>query len=198
VLVAALGIATALVVMLTLRVQSVSRSYQRLAFLSARPHAGIAVPTFQASTLEGNSVTVGEIRDSAPAQVLFVFDTKCPYCRQTIPVWKRIADSLGRLPRPPQVLGVSLDSLEVTEMYAKEHALPYPVVRFPLRKLARLYRATTIPVTMVLDYQGTVVFAHTGLLDQPAVLDSVYGAVSRARRDTVLIAGRGPEPRSLP
>ncbi len=96
------------------------------------------------------------------------------------------------------MLGVSLDSLEETRKYAEEQALPYRVVRFPLRKLARLYRATTIPTTIVLDYQGTVVFAHTGMLDQPAVVDSVYGAVSRARRDTVLIAGKGSEPRSLP
>ncbi len=64
-LVAALAIATALVVVLTLRVQSLSRSYQRLALLSARPHAGIVVPTFRTATLEGDSVTVGEIHDSA-------------------------------------------------------------------------------------------------------------------------------------
>jgi hypothetical protein len=72
------------------------------------------------------------------------------------------------------------------------------VVRFPGRKLARLYRATTIPMTMVLDYQGTVVFAHTGLLDQPAVVDSIYGAVSRARRDSTLVAGKAPNLKSFP
>ena len=127
-----------------------------------------------------------------------MFDTKCPYCRQTIPVWKRIADSLGRLPRPPQVLGVSLDSLEETGRYAQELALPYPVVRFPARKLARLYRATTIPATLVLDYTGTVVYAHTGLLNQVAVVDSVYEGVSRARHDSTLVARRASSLKASP
>src|ERR1044071_1211731 len=75
-----------------------------------------------------------------------------------------------------QVLAISLDSVERTRRYVNEHALRFTVVTFPSDKYQRLYRANSVPQTVVLDGTGAVVYAHVGLLRSGPVLDSVYRA----------------------
>lgn len=172
----ALLAASGLVFLLSSRNRQLSADYRRLRQLSTLPHAGIVVPTFRTATLERRTVVVGELTDSAARQVLFVFNTTCPFCLATIPEWKRLTDSLGRL-GGVQVLAISLHSPDSTRRYVGDHEIAYPVLTFPDGKLARLYRAVAVPQTVVLDWRGTVLYAKTGTLD-PGSLDSVYAAVT--------------------
>ncbi len=175
-LVAALVAASGLVVVLSRRCRELSADYQRLRVHATLPHAGTMVPTFRTATLQGRPVVIGELADSTARQVLFVFNTTCPFCRATVPVWQRMADSLGRL-GDVHVLAIFLDPLDSTEHYVATHAVRYQVVTFPQRKLKRLYRAVAVPQTVVLDWKGTVLYAKTGVLDS-VTLDSVYAAVT--------------------
>ncbi|MBV9109632.1 MAG: TlpA family protein disulfide reductase, partial [Gemmatimonadetes bacterium] len=113
-------------------------------------------------------------------QVLFVYTTTCPYCKATLPAWKRItavADTMTAA--KAQVYGVSLDSADVTRRYAQANALPYPTVRFPEERYVSMYRASAVPLTLVLDERGRTVYAHVGEISAPAVIDSVLDAVKR-------------------
>lgn len=177
VLTVALVGASALVLILSKRLHDLSAAYRELRQLSTLPHAGTVVPTFRTATLAGDSVTVGETADSTARQVLLVFNTTCPFCRGIIPLWHRMANSLGRVGTPMRVLAISLDSAETTRRYVAEHALRYPVLLFPQAKLKRLYRATAVPQTVVLDWTGTVLYAKTGILDSIS-LDSVFAAIT--------------------
>ena len=182
ILAATLVAASALVLLLSRRLRDLSGDYRKLQQLSTLPHGGTVVPTFRTVTLRGDTVTVGEVADSAAKQVLFIFNTTCPYCRGIIPLWHQVTDSVKGLGRPVQVLAISLDSADTTRHYVAEHALRYAVLTFPQPKLQRLYRGVAVPQTMVLDWRGTVLYAKTGTLD-PASLDSVYVAVTgRSRR----------------
>lgn len=172
----ALLAASGLVFVLASHNRALSADYRKLRELSTLPHAGTVVPTFRTATLERRPVVVGELTDSTARQVLFVFNTTCPFCLATIPEWKRLTDSLGRL-GGVQVLAISLHSPDSTRRYVADHEIAYPVLTFPDGKLARLYRAAAVPQTVVLDWRGTVLYAKTGTLD-PASLDSVYAAVS--------------------
>ncbi len=51
------------------------------------PYAGFVVPAFGTTTLSGDTVTIGQ---AAPGshQVLFIFDTKCGFCADALPLWK--------------------------------------------------------------------------------------------------------------
>jgi peroxiredoxin len=171
----ALLAASGLVFVLASHNRALSADYRKLRELSTLPHAGTVVPTFRTATLDGRPVIVGELTDSAARQVLFVFNTTCSFCLATIPEWKRLADSLGRL-GGVQVLAISLDPGDSTENYVAEHAVRYPVLTFPQRRLKRLYRAVAVPQTVVIDWSGIVLYARTGALDS-ASLDSVYAAV---------------------
>jgi len=174
---------SALVVVLAHRQQKLTEAYRTLRLRTSLPSAGAAVPTFRALTLDGDSITIGEGPDPLAKQVLFVLTTSCPFCRQTLPTWARIADSVSTL-RQGQVVvaAISLDSLDLTQDYVRQHQLRYPVVLFPAKKLRRLYRASAVPQTLVLDHEGRILYARTGLLEPRAVVDSIFAALSRPPR----------------
>lgn len=173
-----LASATGLVVLLTVRENELKREYFALRAKAALPYRGYAVPTFRTTTLAGDTMTVGEVADSGGKQLVFVLTTTCPFCQATLPVWAALADSVGRLVgKPTQVVALSLDSIPATARYVARHGLRYPVGRFPDWKVAQLFRARSVPQTLVLDHRGEVVFAHIGQLRPGPVLDSVYRAV---------------------
>lgn len=174
---AALTAAIALVVVQALQARSLRRRYGELYVRATQPHAGIFLPTFQASSLDGRIATIGESPDGG-RQVLFIFTHTCPYCRASLPAWRQIADSLAE--SGVGVYGISLDSAHQTRAYVAENGLSFPVVHFPLRKLAVLYRTRTVPQTMVVDGEGRVVFARTGVVSDGPTVDSVLHFALRA------------------
>jgi peroxiredoxin len=133
----------------------------------------MVVPTFRALTLGGDSVTIGAT--PGRRQVLLFFTTTCPYCLASLPAWRRIAAADSAEPTRFDLIGVSLDSAEQSSRYVMVHAVPFLVVMLPERKLARLYRASSVPLTMVLDSTGRVVYARLGQLPLQ-VADSVISA----------------------
>jgi peroxiredoxin len=137
------------------------------------------MPAFQTSTLDGRPVTIGQL--SQPGrQVLLVYTTTCPYCKASLPAWKRITGVVDTMTAPrAQVIGISLDSADVTQRYAARNALPYPTVRFPEQKLISMYRAGAVPLVLVLDETGRTVYSRLGELSAPAAVDSVIAAVKR-------------------
>jgi len=175
----AVAVCAALVAALGARYRDLSRAYERLRLWAILPHAGLEVPAFSTTTLDGAPVTIGAAAAPATRQVLFILRTTCPYCRATLPVWERIADSLRRVTTLKiELYAVSLDPAEPTRAYALANHLTYPVLTFPERRLADLYRAVATPGTMVLGDGGRVLYARTGLLDSAAVLDSVFRAAT--------------------
>lgn len=185
--------ASALVVALGIRQINLNRAYAELRRQATQPHQGYGVPALVAKTLTGDTVTIGESADSGARQVLFVLTTTCPYCKATLPTWDQLADSLQRFGSGHiRVVALSLDSVERTRRYASDHALRYAVATFPTDKLRRLYRAGSVPQTVVLDANGEVLFAHVGRLEPGPVLDSVYWAVGSKSIAPPGVAGRSP------
>lgn len=173
----ALTAAAALVVVLSLKVRDLNDRYSKLTERAFRPYAGMYVPTFQTSTLEGAPVTVGE-SPGAGRQVLFIFTTTCPYCQSTLPAWREIKASLDTVRSVPvAVYGITLDSVPVSRGYAAKNKLPFPVVRFPEDKLTSIYRAGTVPLTVVLDEEGRMIHSRLGELKGRPAIDSVLAAV---------------------
>jgi peroxiredoxin len=166
--------AAILVVMLTLQVRSLREELGAERRNAAVLRTGMFVPAVQGFTLDGAPAALAET-PAGERQVLFLYNTRCPYCLQTLPAWKELA---GRLAGDTsvQVYGVSVDSADLTLRYAREHALPYPTVLLHPRSLRSLYRADVVPQTVVLDAEGYVLHARAGVLDTTAALDSVIAA----------------------
>jgi peroxiredoxin len=174
-----LVVAATLVVVLSQRLTRLTHAYEVLQRRASTLTTGTMVPTFQAVTLTGDTLTVGERLDGGK-QVLLLLTTTCPFCRATLPVWAQLADSIRQVRPEVEVIAVSLDSLDETRRYAEEHGLAMPVVTLPTRKLGRLLRAGRVPQTVVVDHEGRVLYGWTGLLSAQAVLDSILIAVTAA------------------
>lgn len=171
-------------------IEQVEQAQYQLRQARTEPMRGMWMPAFQAPTLEGQAATIGEVPGEG-RQVLLMYTTTCPYCLSSIPAWKQIkaaADTMTSM--RTAVYGVSLDSVDVTRKYIAQHALPYSTVRFPDDKVAGMYRAGTVPVTLVLDERGRTIYSRTGELKDPAAIDSVMQAIRwrPAPRDTTAAA----------
>jgi peroxiredoxin len=178
---AALAAAAVLVVVLGQQkrslIEQVEQTRYQLQQARTGPIRGMWMPAFQAPTLEGQAATIGEVQGEG-RQVLLMYTTTCPYCLSSIPAWKQIkaaADTMTSI--RTAVYGVSLDSVDATRQYIAKHGLPYPTVRFPDDKVAGMYRAGTVPITMVLDERGRTIYTRTGELKNPAAIDSVMQAI---------------------
>jgi peroxiredoxin len=171
---AALAVAALLIVVLALRVRALNRENEELFLRATRPYAGMYVPAFSSPTTDGGTVSV-----AAPGrarQVLFVFNRTCPYCRASIPAWTRLGVALEAAGGRGAAVGVSLDPPDSARAYAARHGLRYPVAVFPDRRTIALYRTRTVPVTMVVDSAGRVLYSRVGELTEGAATDSVRAA----------------------
>jgi peroxiredoxin len=178
---AALAVAAALVVLLGWQkrglITDLEQAQYQLREARTMPIRGMWMPAFQAPTLEGQQATIGEVQGEG-RQVLMMYTTSCPFCLSSIPAWKQIKAATDTMTSiRAAVYGVSLDSVNVTREYIAKHQLPYQTVRFPDEKVAGMYRAGTVPVTLVLDERGRTIYSRTGELKDPVAIDSVMQAI---------------------
>lgn len=166
----------ALVVILTRQNQALAGELARTTAKVLLPYEGLMLPTIRARTLDNETVAVGE-RPAGGRQLLLVFTTTCPDCRASIPGFKAIVDSLRTEVATGQVevLGISLSPPQPTARYQATHSLPYRVALFS-RKDPELYRARAVPLTLVLDSVGNVIYRRFGSITTSEAIDSVVRA----------------------
>ena len=172
---AALVIAAALVVVLGKQKRDLITKYDELQVkyrqALTEPVRNSFLPAFQTATLDGRPATIGSL-PAEGKQVLLVYTTTCRFCKASLPAWKKLAAVAETLSTVrAQVYGVSLDSAGITRTYAANHRLPYPTVTFPNEKLVSMYRAGSVPLTLVLDEEGRTVYSRLGELSAPAAVD---------------------------
>lgn len=73
--------------------------------------------------------------------------------------------------------GIALDPDGPLDAYRREHHLAFPIVTFPAEKLRRLYRARSVPLVVLLDSTGRVLYSRLGALEDEAAIDSVLDAL---------------------
>ncbi len=158
--------------------RSLERRYFALAEQARLPYRGLTVPAFDAATLAGDSVRIGESREGS-AQILFFFTTTCPYCKATLPAWNRIASEAGSQGKVA-IYGIQLDSAQAGLEYAESYSLSFPLVTLPDPRIRQWYRVRLVPTTVVLDRTGMVVYARGGEITARETIDSVLAAVGDA------------------
>ena len=176
---ALLFVALALVAVLGWSNRSLAKENGVLWDRVVRPYRGFVVPAFVARATDGREVVVAG-NDSSAGQVLFVFSTACHFCTQTLPTWRAIDSALAADGAHAHVVGVSLDTGSAPAAYAADNHLGFPVVQFPDARTRSVYRAREVPLTMVVDAHGHVLYAATGLLRDRASVDSVVAAAREA------------------
>jgi peroxiredoxin len=173
----ALLFATGLVIVLARQLDATRQQRDLLSQRSQSLQPGAYTPLYRAATLDGKPVALGDVAPGT-RQVLFVYNTRCAFCLATIPTWQRIADRYRNDPKV-QVIAVSLDSLEATAKYARQHNLRYPTAVLTDPRTTGLFRFNSVPQTLVIDERGRVMHSRLGRLDDAVAADSVLAAVAR-------------------
>lgn len=127
-------------------------------------------PDFALQTLDGTPVVLSELRGQAV--VLNFWATWCGPCRIEIPSFSSFAADNPDV----VVLGMATDGTEA-ELRAASRSLGigYPVVRAD-RATIDAYGVSTLPTTVVVDAEGKVHTAHTGMMLGPQLSLAVRGA----------------------
>lgn len=177
-----LAAALALILVLARQVEAGGERVKRLTERLNSLQRGSWVPTVALPATDEGSVVVGE-RGDGGRQLLLVFNTTCAFCRASLPAWTRLPaqlDSAARANRSPDVdvVGLAVDSLSAARRYRAEHQLPFVVAQLPEGKLRALYRARAVPMIVLLDSAGRVLYTRAGVLTAGAAVDSVLAVAT--------------------
>jgi thiol-disulfide isomerase/thioredoxin len=160
--------------MLWLHTTRVSADEPTVAAASSAPHLGHSAPDFTLTTLEGEHLTLSDLRGQPV--VLNFWATWCPPCRAEVPALGAVSDSLegGAI-----VLGVDVgESARTVSDFVAERGVSYPIALDGDSATARLYGVRVFPTTYLLDANGVIVEIFTGPVTEPllrARLDAMIG-----------------------
>lgn len=153
--VAALGLAVALILGPTARAQDV-----------ALLQKGETVPEFVAERIDGSRE---EIRFAPGSATLLLFFTSgCPVCHKMIPEWNR---AFERRPEKLRVVGVLLDREPAG--FFQLMPVAFPVVRAPSRAFLEQIKVRRVPMTVRVGPGGKVEEAAVGIVD-PIRLGEIF------------------------
>jgi cytochrome c biogenesis protein CcmG, thiol:disulfide interchange protein DsbE len=136
----------------------VACSPARLPTSVGHPLEGEEAPHFQVpSTLDEEEVGIPGGGGTRVTVVDF-WASWCRGCRQSLPALEHLYQDRKRA--GVLVIGISLDEEEShARALAEETGISFPMVHDPFMRLARAYRAYSIPLTFVVDHAGVVRWA---------------------------------------
>lgn len=177
VLYAGLGVALVIIALLAWQHHRLREQYVRLEARLQAPPVGSHVPVLRAPSLAGDTLAVGA-PDGNSRQLIVLFDTSCPHCRSTLPAWNELARHFENSDRI-SVMGIATDTRSAAAAYRDEHGLRFPVTTLPSRRYESLLRLNAVPLTLVVDSAGTVLYRRVGAITDSSAIDSVRGAAMR-------------------
>ncbi len=122
---------------------------------------------FRLNDFSGKTVRLSDYRGRPVLVNLWA--SWCPPCRAEMP-------DLIRFYQAHQAEGLvvfavnSADNSDAAQQFAREQAMPFPLLFDPTGSVERLFRVDGLPSTFLIDRTGTVRFVWTGQIS-PALLD---------------------------
>lgn len=127
--------------------------------LAASDLSGLPAPDFALKSSTGENLRLSEFRGDV---VLINFwATWCGPCRQEMPLLDQLYTRYERVGF--SLLGVNIDddSARAMEMI-KELGVSFPVLFDARKEVSQLYNVDAMPVTVLVDREGTVRYVHKG------------------------------------
>lgn len=122
---------------------------------------GDKVPEYGATTLSGDSVTLASLRGSPV--LLNIWATWCPPCRKEMPDLQELHERYS--PQGLKVVGVSIDAGgadQAVAQFLEEYGVTYTILRDPGDRIASVFMTQGVPVTILIDADGTVLWRRLG------------------------------------
>ncbi|MCU0571373.1 MAG: TlpA family protein disulfide reductase [Syntrophobacteraceae bacterium] len=127
-------------------------------------------PDFELQDLGGNSVKLSQFRGERPV-MLYFWATWCPACITLKPHLVKVRERIPE--KDMQILGINVgegDSLQRVKRYQEGHPVPWPTLYDNGSKVARTYRVQGIPLFVLIDREGMIVYQGNDLPQDPLKL----------------------------
>ncbi|MGA7616407.1 MAG: TlpA disulfide reductase family protein [Thermoanaerobaculia bacterium] len=129
---------------------------------------------WHANKLDGGTFQVADMKGQVV--LLNVWATWCPPCRQEVPDLIRLQKQFGE--KGLKVVGVSVDDgkdMEDVRKFVSNYAINYPVVLDPTSEIANKLQSTVIPISVLLDKEGRMVWYQQGsiIAGDPQLLSAI-------------------------
>lgn len=144
------------------------------------PQKGTYLPIVRSPGVRGDSVTVGQ-SPMGKSQTIFFLTTTCPHCLRSVAGWKQVASGAKATSRgSAEIVWVFLDSTAAPLSYLKEHSIEDPAVAISDIRLRSQFRIGAVPLTLVVDGRGRVIYSRLDAIEDRRAVDSVVNAIVAA------------------
>ncbi|GAB4397655.1 MAG: TlpA disulfide reductase family protein [Anaerolineales bacterium] len=119
------------------------------------PQVGFAAPEFTLTTLQGDSLTLSDLRGQAV--LLNVWASWCPPCRAEMPAMQQVYAEYAE--RGFTVLAINLtaqDSRSAAAAFVAENGLTFPILLDESGSVANAYRAASLPTSFFIRPDGII------------------------------------------
>lgn len=122
---------------------------------------GMTAPDFEVTLLSGKTVKLSDYRGK---RVLLNFwATWCGPCVQEMPAFQRLSEDY---PDDVVILAVNCgESKEEVESFVQKNGYTFPIALDENLEASNLYPATSIPLTLIVDEEGDIVYSSYGASD---------------------------------
>ena len=128
---------------------------------------GEAVPAYAAPTLDGDTISLAQLRGSVV--MLNVWATWCPPCREEMPSFQRLHEELGA--QGLRLLAVSVDNRSAAgavRTFLDDHRITFTVLHDPDEVVSRTFRTIGVPETFLISRNGMLLKRWLGEVDADA------------------------------
>ncbi|RDZ26437.1 redoxin family protein [Lysobacter silvisoli] len=176
---AALALACALIAVLGVQNRQLRYDYAALIEDTVRPPVGGWLPSAQAEVLGGGRLTLG--RTGGERQVLYFFDPTCPVCEASVPAILELSGALQRAAGGAQLVGVARQEQAGLDGYLRARGFAFPVA-LSTPRIRALFHLRRVPLLVVVDRDGRVVYSHAGLIDTKEQVPTILTALRATER----------------
>lgn len=129
------------------------------------PTIGQVIPDFRAVSLDGDSLSLSELRGSTV--LLNMWATWCVPCRTETPFLQSVYEE--HRDQGFRIVGVSVDSESArsdVEEFVREMGVTYDILLDPAMESMNRYFVIGLPATYLVDAEGVIRFARLGPLSE--------------------------------
>ena len=140
---------------------------------------GATMPEYTAARLDGAPFDL--TKERGQVVLLNLWATWCAPCRLEMPDLQALHDKYSA--RGFKVVGVSIDQggAETVKPFIAEEKITYPIVVDPDEKMAAILNTSVLPVTLLLDRNGKILWKRPGQIDprDPKMIEAIERAIGK-------------------
>lgn len=130
----------------------------------------VVAPDFELQDLKGTNVKLSQFRGDRPV-MLYFWATWCPSCLSIKPHIAKVREKVTE--KEMEILGINVgegDSLEKVKRYQDGHPVTWPILYDTGSKVARTYKVQGIPMFVLVNKEGMIVYQGNDLPQEPLKL----------------------------